>query len=293
VLGPTARGGILGAAEDVVQWRQLVVARLSMGTVELPMVPILASRVLDLVQSDRATIRGLTEVIQKDQVIASKILKLANTMLYAARNEVTGLNQAVVRMGFTEVRNLVVGLTLGSTMTDKNVYGDRGTQLQLHSIGAAYCAKTVADKVRGLNAEEAFMCGLFHDIGKMVLLKIAWDLQAESGRKPVPAAVDAVLEHYHASAGALALRKWGLPTVLEDAIRFHHEPESTEAAPTLARVTYAADRMCHLYGFGCEPEPLELESDPHFQELGLDAAWLGEQHERLPGIFEVASRIFA
>ncbi|MEM7245388.1 MAG: HDOD domain-containing protein [Acidobacteriota bacterium] len=273
-------------AKGSAAWRQAVLSRLTRGEVELPMVPTVATKVNALVSSQSATIVELTEVVSRDQVVASQLLKLANTMMFAAKGETTSLNKAIVRLGFGEVRTLVTSLTLASSMADERIYGDRGRQLQEHSLGVAYAARAVAEKLRE-DPHEAFVCGLFHDIGKMVLYKIAWEVERATGHEPGEGELEQLLERYHASAGGLMLRRWKLPERVEDAVLHHHEPGRAQAAPALARVVQSADQLCHRLGLGVLTEPQE-GPDPELVEHGLDAAWQEEQEGLLPEVVAAA-----
>ena len=99
-------------------------------------------------------------------------------------SEISTVQEAIVRMGTAAVRNLVVTVCYYSRMQDRNVYGDRGKPLLEHGIGTAYMARLVAEWT-GLDEEEAFMYGLLHDIGKLVILKAAHDVRRQT-EQPIP-----------------------------------------------------------------------------------------------------------
>src|SRR4030095_4158605 len=92
----------------------------------------------------------------------------------AAPQPATPVIEAMVRLGTIAVRNVVVTVSFASRMHDPRIYGERGRELADHTIGTAYLARLIAEKAR-TDVEEAFMCGLLHDIGKLVILKLAHD----------------------------------------------------------------------------------------------------------------------
>jgi putative nucleotidyltransferase with HDIG domain len=175
-------------------------------------------------------------------------------------------------------------------MHDRNVYGERGRPLLEHGLGTAYMARLVADHL-DMDADEAFMYGLLHDIGKLVVLKVAHDCRRQSGLVVTPEELDAVMTELHPVVGARVLRRWHLPSMLDDPIVHHHDWQAATTERRKAAITYFANRLSHRYGFGCEAEAVDLLADPACQELSIDAAWLADVDARAPGLFDIARQI--
>lgn len=256
----------------------------------IPVLPTLASRVIEMASDPDMSVVQLSNVIAKDQVLASRLLSLANSAYCAPLQEVTTIPDAVIRVGTNGVRNMVFTVCFSSRMYDPAIYGEQGRRLIEHGIGTAYLARIVADHA-GESEDEAFLYGLLHDIGKLLILKLAFDHKRRSGA-PVPDEELALaMDTQHAAFGAITLRRWGLPTTLDDPVRCHHDYQSA-SEPRKAMVAYLANRLSHRYGFGCEPdaEPSDLASDQAFLGLGLTPAWLEDTDARAPGLVEVAFR---
>ncbi|HEX7085483.1 MAG TPA: HDOD domain-containing protein [Vicinamibacterales bacterium] len=265
-------------------------ARLDSPDVTIPMLPDFAHRVIDMVSNEDVSVGQLAAVVSKDQVLASRLLGLANSAYFAAMTEVSTVQEAIMRMGTAAVRNLVVTVCFYSRTQDRAVYGERGKPLLEHGLGTAYMARLVADAV-DCDQEEAFMYGLLHDIGKLVILKAAFDVRKQLNA-PVPADdLEEILRERHAAIGATVLRRWRLPSMLDEPIVFHHDWTQAQHDPRKAAITYLANRLSHRYGFGCEPEAADLLEDPVLGVLGLDADWLAATDSRAPGLFEVARKI--
>jgi len=263
-----------------------------MGDLSLavPMLPDVAQRVIAMTSDPEISIIRLAELVAKDQVLASRVLGLANSAFSASMVHIGTVSESIVRLGTTAVRNLVVTISLTSRMQDQSVYGARGRQLFDHALGTAYMARLVAERAQ-VDADEAFLCGLVHDIGKLVILKMAH----QYGRTHTDAlsadAVERVLVDHHARIGGVALRRWKLPETVDEPVIFHHRYAD---APTYTRETavcYLANRLSHRYGFGGDPDPVDLGADDVCALLGLDAAWLAATDERAPGLFRVASQM--
>jgi putative nucleotidyltransferase with HDIG domain len=200
------------------------------------------------------------------------------------------VQEAIVRMGTAAVRNLVVTVCFYSRMQDRNIYGERGKPLLEHGIGTAYMARLLAEWL-GLDEEEAFMYGLLHDIGKLVILKAAFDVRRQTGLTVPDDVLARTMAEEHASVGAHVLRRWRLPSMLDEPIVCHHDWTRATEAPRKAAVTYFANRLSHRYGFGCDADPVDLLTDPVCKELGIDLAWLEQTDKHAPGLVDVAKKI--
>jgi HD-like signal output (HDOD) protein len=134
------------------------------------------------------------------------------------------------------------------------------------------------------------MYGLLHDIGNLVILKAAYDVRRQQGA-PIPEDVlDEIMREMHPHVGAVVLRRWRLPSMLDEPLVCHHDWQAAKVAPKKAAITYFANRLSHRYGFGCQ-EAADLLADPVCAFLNLDAAWLEQTDKHAPGLFEVAKKI--
>jgi putative nucleotidyltransferase with HDIG domain len=258
---------------------------LQAGDTSLPMLPSIAMRVVELAADPNANVGQLSRVVMKDQVLASRLLTLANSAYAAPRQPVTTLTQAMVRLGTGTVRNLVLTVSLYSRMCDEKTYGPSARSLMDHSIGTAYLARLVAEVAR-VDVDEAFLCGLVHDIGKLVIYKVAHDRKKDFPSDPAELA--ALVADRHAEVGSRALRTWHLPESLEQPVFHHHDYHRARTAQRLTAVLYLANQLSHRYGFGCEKREYEPMEDPVCEELGIDAAWIADTDLHAPGLFEIA-----
>jgi len=264
--------------------------RLAHPDAAIPMLPDFAHRVIDMVSDEDVSVAQLAAVASKDQVLASRLLGLANSAYFASMTEISTVQEAIVRMGTAAVRNMVVTVCFYSRMQDRNLDGERGNPLHEHGIGTAYMARLVAEWV-GLDEEEAFMYGLLHDIGKLVILKAAHEVRRQTGQAVPEDVLADVMADSHAQVGAAVLRRWRLPSILDEPIVCHHDWTKATHEPRKAAVTYMANRLSHRYGFGCEADPVDLLPDPVCKELGIDQAWLDQTDRHAPGLVDVAKKI--
>jgi len=225
---------------------------------ELAALPQVVMRVLDLTSDANATAADLEKVIGLDQALAARILALANSAYYGMPRNVSTLHEAVVFLGFKTLRNLAMTITTFNLFLGKSDTPALARRaLWRHSVDAAQCARVITHRLSGpaqeaVGAEQAYTCGLLHDIGKMALdrsrhalfvslTEVArahhvrfWEIEAE------------VMPFSHAQIGATLTERWNLPPQICEAIAFHHTPRAASLNPRLTAVTALASEMAHF-----------------------------------------------
>lgn len=248
---------------------------------KLPTMPHVASKILELVGDPSTSARKLQLVIDSDQVLALRILKVANSALYSLPRKVKTLREAIVMLGFNHIRSLVLAEAIQNLFKGKGKRGDLlESMLWEHSVGAALAAKTVALGTVPELSEEAFVTTLVHDVGKLILLQ-----SDPAGYREIIEAIYAEYRPFaeleqkrygmdHAEVGAALAARWNLHERAVDAIRQHHADGAEDPLADLLRMGNAIAWKAE-WGFRREPG-LALESLLCAQRLGLDAARLDE-----------------
>jgi putative nucleotidyltransferase with HDIG domain len=254
----------------------------------VPMVPAVARDVLSLATEINVSAKRILSVVSKDPVLASRVLRLANSAFSASAVPITSINAAIVRMGTESVRNVITAVCVASILTDDGRRGDEGRDLVDHGVGTAYIASFIAEAA-GEPRDQAFACGLLHDIGKLLIRHLA--ARPDHGvRRPTPEELAAVMADRHAEFGGVLLKLWNLPEPLHDAVANHHHVErALQSRPTA--VTYVANRLAHRYGFGCQTDEADLIGDPVFAVVNVDAPMLARIDKHAPMMFEVARQL--
>lgn len=254
-----------------------------------PMIPANAVEIANLARDPEVSAVKLTQALGKDPLLAANVIRLANSAFSASATTITTLSDAVVRVGTRSVRQLVTAACLTSKLRNPKTYGSHAQLLVDHSVGTAYISWLVADHV-DVDPDAAFLCGLLHDIGKFVILKLAHE------DLPIPATMtearlNAVIESRHATIGQQALAHWDFAPEIQMPVAWHHDPGEAHGHLHVAAIVYAANRLAHRYGCGCEPESFNLLEDEIFGKLGFDEAFMQELDAHVPGLFEVAKKI--
>ena len=223
--------------------------------------PALPSIVLDLISSferDDIDVAVLAEKMARDQALSAKVLRLANSSFYGLPSKVATVHQAIVVIGFNGARALAVA---GSVI---DTFGDGGAghidvgAFWRHSIAAALCARAMA-RHAGLAPDQAFIAGLLHDIGRLVLAcgfpdQYARVVEVCAAEGITVAEAEArVLAIDHESVGQLLGEAWKFPLAIQAAISQHHRPAGLEAGGLagLAGLIHAADAIVQALDLGC------------------------------------------
>ena len=244
-----------------------------------PTIPVLLARILAVVDGDRSSARDLVDVMQRDQVLAGRVLRLANSGFFGFSRQVATLSRAVMLLGFSSVRSLALGVKVWETLMGQ---GNASlAALWEHSALVGAAARLIAQRTRTADPEEVFTAGLLHDIGRVVLAR-KFPAEYAAVMEPAAAAGGSLVEREravfgveHTQAGAWLGETWALPKPIVDAAARHHE-EITAATPLgTALIVNLANRLVHwtdLEGGAVDPEAeRQLES---LAAVGLSfAAW--------------------
>ena len=134
---------------------------------KLPSPPIVVSKVLKMLNDPDFSVRLLSRVISDDAALASRTLAISRSARYAQRHQPTTVHEAILVVGYQTVRNVVLSAAAQSFLTKNNKVAQR---LWSHSLGAALAARLLANRTDFEDPELAFVTGLLHDVGEMILL---------------------------------------------------------------------------------------------------------------------------
>lgn len=228
--------------DQVEQWRKLkgIVDRAG----ELPAVPEIVSDVLRLTEDPSADMQEMTQVIQRDPALTAKILRISNSAYYGLRQHVGTLQLAVLLLGMTEVRNIVLSVSVFDNLRDAKTDAVFQEGYYSHSFAVALLGQMLANHMNLESKGEAFIAGVLHDIGKLILHKQLgpeYDaIYRETGGCSMLLCVkeQESVGFTHADAAAALADHWNFPKTLSDAIWLHHPahgvPLSAAKDPQLA-----------------------------------------------------------
>lgn len=261
------------------------------GLDRLPAFSPILNRLLATVAADDVSFAELGFLIENDTVLAGSVLRLVNSPLYGFEGLVNSVRHAVAILGVNKIRNVALSLSIsrmwGHARTPEAWSGAR---FNLHSVASAIMADLIAQRARAPYPEGAFVAGLLHDTGKL-LIAISFPSEfsairtscGETGRTELEVEAEA-LGVTHAELSGLALARWALPPPIQCAVGCHHAPrEADEGRLHLAFLVEAADRLANELGHAV----IERQECAKAVESPFDALGLRDYSQRILDDFQV------
>jgi len=273
-----------------------------MSASDLPTIPVVATKVMQLIESESASAEELARVVASDPAVAARVLKISNSSFYGCQRQIQTLSHAIMVLGFGTLKSLVVAASVKQVYKP---YGLTEKMLWEHSFGAGLAARIIANGTRIVNEEEAFLGGLFHDIGKIILNNLdnqKFQMVVQKSYNEGMSFLDAeqqVFSYTHAEVGGLVIKKWNFPSILMHAVLKHHSFDFAEDEDIyqvrLTCVVGLANLFCHKLGIGVrEPEEdLLLHETVPAKMLELDEARIGILLERIAEAYEKDKSFFS
>ena len=235
----------------------------------LPLLPDAAARVVAMCEDDNTDSRDVQRALEHDPSLASNVLRIANSSLYASKEPIVSLQQAVNRLGLLTTRTIALSASLRGRVFHVRGHEDRVRAIWQHSVVSAAFAREIARKLRR-NVEGAFLCALLHDVGRPIVLEAALAAPAALVKEPLsPEQLEAAMSEFHGAVGGRLIRAWRLADWTVAAVTHHHQPELAAPFEDEARQVRLADLLSHwaLDGDG-RPEDFPV-TDPVIEQLDL------------------------
>jgi putative nucleotidyltransferase with HDIG domain len=216
----------------------------------IPTLPHILLQLINTCNAERGSLKEISRIIEKDPALTSRVLSLVNSAYYSKNNSIRNVDGAVVFLGTNAVKNIAICSSVHEVF--QKVKSGSGFNLKhfwWHSLRCAILAKSIAKKQKFRDPEEAFLFGMLHDIGKIILWvnfpeKYADLLQKRKGRPDLILSGEAQLGADHAEIGAWLLNKWNFQHEIVDAVlSHHHSMYSMLTAPPLAQFIYVANLL--------------------------------------------------
>jgi HD-like signal output (HDOD) protein/CheY-like chemotaxis protein len=271
---------------------------------ELPVLPRTYARFAAALEDPETSIKSIIRIVEQDVALAARCLQLANSAYFGLRRPVDTLEQAVTYLGIGMLRDLVLSTAAFSSFKPGRQLTNEGlARLERHSVVVANVARAILDHHE--LGQQAFMAGMLHDIGVLVLAtcgssasgvladhEICGWTDADPERQASDVDADGAVRNAtvgrvtHAEVGAYLLGLWGLPHAIVEAVAFHHQP--ARARPDRFDVlgaVYTANQLVH------EIESSDGSSEPSgAAELGTFLENVGLT-QRLPELREIAGEL--
>lgn len=243
-----------GRIAEGKDWREIVA-----WVGDLPPMPMVASRAINMVEDPGTTAGELTELLQNDVALAARVLKIANSAMFSRQREITTLGQAIMIIGFKALKGVIVAATLRQI---NKTFSSLEKLIWENSMCTAMSAAALAKRLRKRYGEEIFLLGLLHSLGQVVLLaqketaqdylKVLESIKTQS--VDYVTAEQNILGFAHPLLGALVAKKWNFsPETCQVILHYHDQIEDPRPDSELeekAAMVQLADLISHAAGVG-------------------------------------------
>jgi len=243
---------------------------------ELPPMPQSVFKAREIMANPKSSFKELGQILERDQGIATAVLKFANSAYYGLSGRVSSIQRASVVLGHKTIAELIT-VAAASRLLGKKLDGyDLGAgELWRHSLGVACASKIIANMKNSGLANDVFTAGLIHDAGKLILGPYILEWKEEfqqfmaDGRKTFLNAEREILGFDHSQIAAEVCKNWLIPQPLATAIEYHHYPSRSQGSE-LAYIVHVADAIAMMTGLGLGADGLNYQMDDKAVEfLGL------------------------
>ena len=249
---------------------------------DVPAMPIVAQKVMDMLGDPRTTNTALGETLGSDQSLASRILQMANSPFFGVRQKIGSISGAIFVLGHSALRSVII------TVCTKGLYQNPGLmeeKLWEHALGTAVASRAIAAETESMDPDEAFIAGLLHDIGRTslavvypnasrLLFQRAYDEDLDA--KSIIGMERAEFNFDHCQVGSRVLLAWRLPNVYARIARRHHvdslELLRSESEPKAVATAGQANLIAARTGLGRKgpDRGVDVISTIYNEVLGLD-----------------------
>jgi putative nucleotidyltransferase with HDIG domain len=224
------------------------------GIPDIPTLPNSVFKVNKMLEDNEVPIKKLSAVLEKDQAMVTKILKLVNSSFYGFRSRINSIPHAVIILGFNTVRNALISVSIIKAFSREKP-GARFdiTDFWKHSIAVAVTSRYLSEQSKLDSPDDCFVAGLLHDIGKIILAQHftelfdrVWESVKGEGKSFYEAERE-LLPVNHAQIGGYLTKTWQFPDALIDSIAYHHTIGKSVSGLNQLLIVHAADHLVNTY----------------------------------------------
>jgi len=219
----------------------------------LPSLPQVLLKLIDTCDKDDMALSELSEIIIQDASICSKVLTLVNSAYFNLNSTFANIDQAVVYLGADTIKNIAVTASVQQVFSKlrKNEHLSM-SRFWWDSFSSAIYAKRIARQIAYANIEEAYLAGLLHDVGKLLLwmnfAEECTDIQNSVDNNAAQCKAEKEqIGVNHCEVGAWLVKQWKLNSFIADTVLYHHASlELVKGAFPLVKIVYLAEQCCHV-----------------------------------------------
>ena len=258
------------------------------GLTKVASLPAVAIKFNEAIQNPMTSNQDLENIISEDSALASRLLRIANSAMFNFPAKIDTVSKAITIIGQQQVHDIILGCSIVKVFGDIDQSLIDMEQFWRHNLAVGAAARVIASIRREPNIERLFIAGLLHDLGRLVLLAERSQKMHQVITKTIEDKSFIYLQEKevfgfdHSLIGALLLKKWNLPPVLINAVRYHHTPSHSQGYMVEAGIVHLADIIVHALGFGNSGESYVPRIDDKLWDfINLDIGHVSQIIEQL------------
>ncbi|MCK5921201.1 MAG: HDOD domain-containing protein [Methylococcales bacterium] len=227
----------------------LIEQKLASNDVELPVFDGIAQRIYEEVRNNALDADGICAFLEEDPVLVAEVLRMANSSYFSGVSEIRSLRDAAVRLGIKQVSTIVFSANQKRLYSaSKGLFKTRLVELWQHASAVSLGSRWLASYMGYSRfADEAYIAGLLHDVGKLSLLRIIEELVASEGLVVSNETVNSTLQQLYCTHGAKLLEIWQLPDVFQQVV-LHQADETYDESNKILSIVRLVDKASVLEG---------------------------------------------
>lgn len=230
---------------------------------KIPTLPMVSHRILNMLEDEDVAFDALADVIEKDQALAVKILKIANSAFYGSFSKIDSIQYALMKLGLGEVKAILRAFSVHTFFSREVPEGFDRQRFWKHAIICSQVARYLGNYFKTGKDDSLFLSGLIHDLGKIIFDQYFHAEFLEiidavtNGGQTFSKAEKAIIGYTHYQVSAKLLQKWHFPGKVIMQVFYHHAPWNDTHYPTGSIIVYLANLLTKMSGYTClETEPV-------------------------------------
>jgi putative nucleotidyltransferase with HDIG domain len=227
---------------------------------DIKTLPHVVTRLSQLLNDDDCTMKDFEEVIKMDPTLVARLLRLVNSPYYGLIQRVDSIGRAITFIGMKNIHNTALTEAL------KNIFNEKDSsttfsrnKLWLHCASVSICNKMLAERIFGVNGDDAYLCGILHDFGLIIEEQVAPEkfislCDSLDPEVELPQQERAVLGTDHCEIGYLLTKEWNMTESIQNAIRDHHNIDDTLEPGSLTGMIKLSEYITGQLNYTALPE---------------------------------------
>jgi len=250
-----------------------IIASFKRGEITLPSPPQVSIKFKEMINK-HAKIPEIAALLKQDVAVSFKLISVSNSTFYRGISEIETLDQAISRLGLNTTKQYVEAISNRTLYAStNNEFADIISKLWEHSLSCAYASQIITEVLKIKLSDDVFTMGLFHDIGKLVLLQVFGELEIKGqlGEEVSRIAMFKDLDTHHGKFGAALLEKWKFPTAYAQIAMYHNNLERVDPLSKSLLIVHFANILVKSMGYKIEQQSeIDIEEAESANLLKID-----------------------